>query len=478
MRTARGNGEASETSMRALWQEQRMHDTLHPPGAVRAISAALGAVLLFGLVLCPGVAAAQDALPRPPCGEGTPFPAYPATSAPGAAPTVIQVWQAGQGPRWQAIATGMVDSAIRSGFDGAYLDWVQGYADPSVAAAAMADGVDPKAELIRFVGALRAHALAAPPGFRLVAQNAAELGRDPAWTSMFDAVAQEDLTYHGDAASSVLGDQPRGGASRDALTADLDAWRAAGKAVFTVDYATDAQHAADAYAYSSAHRYVPFVTTLFLDRATSTPPPDRSFGPAPNHGASQAHSVSVIDTTQDASFSYSVASDDYAGPLGFLRSQYVYSGTHAMVIAARDGSAFLHGGPADDALAASSGSNVLDGGAGSNFMIGATGTDGGADTFYADLRSPAVVWDTLINFHAGDDMTLWGYVAGVSSWRWDGVAGANGYQGATMRADVQGVGAVQASVTFAGMSMDQASKLLVTSGSVAGQPFLHMQAPP
>ncbi len=99
MRTARGNGEDSETSMRTLWQQQ-MHDTLHPPGAVRAISAALGAVLLFGLVLCSGVAAAQDALPRPPCGEGTPFPAYPAASAPGAAPAVVQAWQAGQGPRW------------------------------------------------------------------------------------------------------------------------------------------------------------------------------------------------------------------------------------------------------------------------------------------------------------------------------------------------------------------------------------------
>ena len=77
-----------------------MHGPLHQPGAVRAISAALGAVLLLGLAFCPGVAAAQDALPRPPCGEAAPFPAYPAASAPGAAPAAAQAWQAGQGPRW------------------------------------------------------------------------------------------------------------------------------------------------------------------------------------------------------------------------------------------------------------------------------------------------------------------------------------------------------------------------------------------
>jgi len=77
-----------------------MHNSFHQPDAVRAISAALGAVFLLGLVLGPGVAAAQNVLPRPPCGEGAPFPAYPADSAPGAAPAVVQAWQAGQGPRW------------------------------------------------------------------------------------------------------------------------------------------------------------------------------------------------------------------------------------------------------------------------------------------------------------------------------------------------------------------------------------------
>ena len=33
-----------------------------------------------------------------------PVPAYPATSTPAAAPAVVQIWQAGQGPRWTAPA--------------------------------------------------------------------------------------------------------------------------------------------------------------------------------------------------------------------------------------------------------------------------------------------------------------------------------------------------------------------------------------
>lgn len=73
-----------------------MHDAPHRPGAARAISAAL----LLGLAFGPGAAAAQDALPRPPCGDTAPFPAYPAAGAPGAAPAVVQAWEAGQGPRW------------------------------------------------------------------------------------------------------------------------------------------------------------------------------------------------------------------------------------------------------------------------------------------------------------------------------------------------------------------------------------------
>jgi hypothetical protein len=79
-----------------------MHDVPHQPGATLAISASLRVVLLLALTLAlgPGVAAAQDALPRLPCGGTAPLPAFPATSALGAAPAAVQAWQAGRRPRW------------------------------------------------------------------------------------------------------------------------------------------------------------------------------------------------------------------------------------------------------------------------------------------------------------------------------------------------------------------------------------------
>lgn len=99
MRMAR-DGRSSKIPMWNPGQEHRTHAVPHQPGAARAISAALGAVLLLGLACGPGTAVAQDALPHPPCGETAPFPAYPAAAAPGAAPAVVQAWQAGRGPRW------------------------------------------------------------------------------------------------------------------------------------------------------------------------------------------------------------------------------------------------------------------------------------------------------------------------------------------------------------------------------------------
>ena len=103
--------------------------------------------------------------------------------------------------------------------------------------------------------------------------------------------------------------------------------------------------------------------------------------------------------------------------------------------------------------------------------------DGGKDTFFTDARSANVVWNTLVNFHAGDGMTLWGFDPSVSLWHWDGVSGAAGYTGATLRADVHGTGATDASITFAGFSTMQAQGFQVSTGIVGGVPYLYVRDP-
>jgi parallel beta helix pectate lyase-like protein/hemolysin type calcium-binding protein len=162
----------------------------------------------------------------------------------------------------------------------------------------------------------------------------------------------------------------------------------------------------------------------------------------------------------------------YNGPVTYLDRQLIWSGSDAIAARANVPNTFLHGGSGDDALQAMAGSNVLDGGPGSNFLIGALGTEGGTDIFFTDARGTDLVWSTLVNFHAGDFATLWGFDPGVSSWHWDGIQGVGSYIGATLRADVHGTGSTDASITFAGLTTDQATKLEVTSGNIGGNGYL------
>lgn len=166
----------------------------------------------------------------------------------------------------------------------------------------------------------------------------------------------------------------------------------------------------------------------------------------------------------------------YTGPVSYLQYQYLWSGTDGVAISANTGNVFLHGGAGDDALSASSGSNVLDGGGGSNFLVGASGTDGGADTFFVDERGGSVTWSTLLNFHQGDALTIFGFTAGTSTPPFTDGEGATGYTGATIHSEINGASTgVNGSVTFVGYSVaDVQSKFSVTTGSVGGTNYLYV----
>lgn len=151
-----------------------------------------------------------------------------------------------------------------------------------------------------------------------------------------------------------------------------------------------------------------------------------------------------------------VASDVYSGPVAGLQRQYIWPSPDGVAIRSTALDVFLHGGAGADALAVSAGSNVLDGGGGSNFLVGALGMDGGDDTFFLDARGGAVTWTTVVNFHAGDAATIFGFHAGVSTQPWTGSDGAVGYNGLTLHSETKGAGTgVDASLTFTGV--DQAT---------------------
>jgi hypothetical protein len=162
---------------------------------------------------------------------------------------------------------------------------------------------------------------------------------------------------------------------------------------------------------------------------------------------------------------------DYTGPVSYLQKQYAYTGPNNVVIGARVANVFIYSGSGDDALAASAGSNVLDGGSGSNWLVGASGADGGTDTFFLDAQGGQATWDTLLNFHAGDMLTLWGFDAASGSINWLNDLGASGYRGATLQANLGNGSTAPALVTFDGLTTSNAT-FTTSTGTSGGVAYL------
>ena len=181
----------------------------------------------------------------------------------------------------------------------------------------------------------------------------------------------------------------------------------------------------------------------------------------------------LVSMVVDGQGSVAVASA-YQGGVGYLSSEYIYAGGGGVAMVGDTPNMFLTSGPGMDAIAVTSGNNVLDGGTGSNFLVGGTGQ--GTDTFFVDARPDATTWDTIMNFHPGDAVTMWGFDPSHSKVQWaDTLMGAPGAQGATMFTDAHGHG-LDTGVTFAGMSIEAAKNMISISGpgSGSGVPYLYI----
>ena len=185
--------------------------------------------------------------------------------------------------------------------------------------------------------------------------------------------------------------------------------------------------------------------------------------------------VTYTDTTTGA-----IGSDPatfYTGPVSYLQWQYLWNSTDSVNITGQSDNMFLKGGGGSDAIVAHGGSNVIDGGGGSDFITGATGADGGTDTIFIDGRGGVPTWSSIVNFHKGDAVTIFGFTAGVSTLPFTPVDGAQGYQGATIHSELNGSGTgVNGSVTFVGISLaDAQSKFTYSNGTVGGSNYLFIQ---
>lgn len=155
----------------------------------------------------------------------------------------------------------------------------------------------------------------------------------------------------------------------------------------------------------------------------------------------------------------------YVGPVAHLRFQLIGS-ILPEAIGGTDLADFINAGGGNDAVAAGAGRDVIDGGLGSNFLTG--GAD--RDIFFLDGRSGLSTWSTITDWQAGEELSLWGWRAGVSRSTWAASDGAAGWKGVTLHADLNGDGRVETSVTWTGLS--QANLPGFQQGTVGGNGLL------
>ncbi|HYZ23708.1 MAG TPA: hypothetical protein VE690_16285, partial [Rhodopila sp.] len=193
--------------------------------------------------------------------------------------------------------------------------------------------------------------------------------------------------------------------------------------------------------------------------------------PPPADGAEQ---FLVTDTTTGVS--QWVTGTKYSGTVAGIDNQFVAIGADNLNIQATKPNNFIHAGPGIDSISvamvgAGTGVNVLDGGGGSNFLVGTQYS--ATDLFYVDARGmTASTASTVVNFHQGDQATVWGVDQTDFQMVMADNEGAPGYTGLTI--GFTNADGITANLTISGYSQaDLASgRLSMSFGRTPDTPGL------
>ncbi len=165
-------------------------------------------------------------------------------------------------PQWQALILGNkdapLDRIIADGYDGAYLDIIDGYEtwEPK--------GVkDARPAMIAWAKRIADYARKTKPAFLIVPQNGAALAQERTYLALVDALGREDLFFNGD---------KRQKASETAEgVAEIKPFLAAKKPVFLIEYCQKEKNAVEVFRRAYENRYIPLVTVRKLDQLRVTP---------------------------------------------------------------------------------------------------------------------------------------------------------------------------------------------------------------
>lgn len=165
-------------------------------------------------------------------------------------------------PAWQKIIFAYEDQIIDAGFDGVYLDIVDAFEYWGPDGESGLNRATAELEMVRFVEAITNHARVdrKRPNFIVVAQNAEQLVAHRTYVSAIDGIGKEDTWYNGNT--------PNDADYVDDVLSCLDAFKAAGRTVLTIDYVTKPRTIADFYRKALAKAYVPYATDRELDQMT------------------------------------------------------------------------------------------------------------------------------------------------------------------------------------------------------------------
>ena len=157
-------------------------------------------------------------------------------------------------PDWQQIVFDWLDVVVGQGFDGAYLDIIDGYEywwDKGVE--------DADERMIEFVRAIRSHTRSQNSDFLIFPQNGSDLVWEADYIDLIDGIGAEDTWFEEDDPIDDAED------IRYKLE-NLDYVVEEGKTVLAVDYVREADHIAEFYAKARARGYIPYATVKDLDR--------------------------------------------------------------------------------------------------------------------------------------------------------------------------------------------------------------------
>lgn len=320
----------------------------------------------------------------------------------------VKFWDAD----WQQLTLNRITTLVNQGYNGAYLDIVDGYTVPEVIAAWNADGMTGsiKDAMEAFIIKISNHVKAINPNFEVIPQNAPELLSDTELVNLGDT-----LTPNSDYLAAIDGigkestftnddTYPTAWAQFDA--AYLELAKAAGKYILAIEYPTSNANQTAAMNDMIAAGYIPFIGNRALDGVIDSI----------NYTALGSLDPNIINAaTQGNTLNQELIGDNgnnaLTGGDGFDKL-YGLSGNDTLIGGARADSLYgwygddsITGGTGNDYIFGDFGADTLRGGADNDYIYGWTGNDslygdGGSDVLYGDAGAD------IIYAGSGDDVVF------------------------------------------------------------------------